>query len=136
MKSPWKLYMSLLGLFAFLSAVIGVNFAVWGLTRHPTAPVWYVPDANPEHGQALILHHSCGGCHFVPGVPGAVGNVGPRLDRLKENIYVAGVLPNTPQNLIAWISDPKRADPRTAMPDLGVSEADARDIAAYLYEIR
>ena len=50
-------------------------------------------------------------------------------------VYVAGVLTNTPQNLTFWISNPKKADPRTAMPDLGVGADDARDIAAYLYRL-
>jgi cytochrome c len=52
---------------------------------------------------------------------------------VKEQIYVAGVLTHSPENLTFWIANPKRADPLTAMPDLGVNEAEARDIAAYLY---
>ena len=39
----------------------------------------------------------------------------------------------TPENLIRWVIAPREVDPRTAMPDVGVSPADARDIAAYLY---
>jgi cytochrome c len=133
--SPLKLYAALLGLLTLLSMVIGFNIAFWGLHRQPTLPVWHVPGASSERGRVLIREHACGACHVVPGVRGAVGMVGPRLDRVKERIYVGGVLPNTPQNLTFWISNPKEADPRTAMPGLGVSEEDARHIAAYLYRL-
>jgi cytochrome c1 len=50
--------------------------------------------------------------------------------------HIAGVLTNTPDNLIEWIHNPPGVDPRTAMPNLGVDEAAARDIAAYLYTLR
>jgi cytochrome c2 len=135
MKSSLALYAKLLGLFAILMVVVGFNVAVWGLHRQPTRAVLYIPEGNPERGRALIRRHGCGGCHIVPGVGIATGNVGPRLDRMNDRIYVGGVLPNTPTNLIQWIAHPKRVDPRTAMPDLNVREADARDIAAYLYEL-
>ena len=135
MDSPLKLYARMSGLFVVLIGVVCFNVAVWGLHRHPTPPVMYVPGANPERGRELIQKFGCGACHIVPGVRGAVGKAGPRLDRVSEQLYVAGVLPHTPQNLTFWIVDPKIADPQTAMPDLGVSEQDARDIAEYLYRL-
>lgn len=49
---------------------------------------------------------------------------------------VAGMLRNSPANLIRWIRDPQGVVPGNAMPDMGVTEADARDIAAYLYTLR
>jgi cytochrome c2 len=112
-----------------------MNVFAWGLRRHPTIPVLYVRDANPDRGRTLIRDHGCGACHVVPGVGGATGNVGPRLDDLKANIYIAGVVPNTPDHLIEWIMNPKEVDPLTAMPDLDINESQARDIAAYLYHI-
>lgn len=135
MVSSLKFYARMLGLFVVLLAVVGFNVAVWGLHRHPASPTLYVPGASPERGRELIHEYSCGACHVVPGVRGANGNVGPRLDRVGEQVYVAGVLTNTPRNLTFWIVDPKIANPLTAMPDLGVSEEDARDIAAYLYRL-
>ena len=60
--------------------------------------------------------------------------VGPSLERLKVKMYVAGTLTNTPHNLMRWIQDPQQIRPHTAMPNLGVSLEDARDIAAYLYD--
>ena len=135
MVAALKLYGQLLGLFAVLLLVVGFNIAVWGLHRFPTAPALYVPEGRPEVGRTLIHDYGCGACHTVPGVQGGAGRVGPRLDRLREQVYIAGILENTPSNLIFWIAHPQRANPDTAMPDLGVSEEEARDIAAYLYEL-
>lgn len=135
MASSLALYAKLLGLLVALTLIAGFNIAVWGLHRHPTAPALYVPGANPQRGRVLIREKGCGACHVVPGVRGAVGEVGPQLDRVKGQAYVAGALPNNPQNLTLWITHPKQVDPRTAMPDLGISEEDARDIAGYLYSL-
>jgi hypothetical protein len=49
---------------------------------------------------------------------------------------VAGVLQNTPQNLIHWIEDPPSVDEHTVMPKLGVTHQDAIDIAGYLYTLK
>ena len=46
------------------------------------------------------------------------------------------MLPHTPENLMRWIEDPKKVDSLTAMPTLGVSHGEARDIAAYLYALK
>jgi cytochrome c1 len=63
----------------------------------------------------------------------ATGRVGPKLEEIGDQIYIGGVLPNHPENMIRWIQNPKNFSPETAMPDLGVTEQDARDIADYLY---
>jgi cytochrome c1 len=68
-------------------------------------------------------------------LPGAVGTVGPPLNGIAGCMYVAGVLANNPTNLVRWIMDPTGIDSATAMPDVGVTEAEARDIAAYLYAL-
>lgn len=91
---------------------------------------------DPAAGRERIVHYGCGACHTVPGVAGAHRQVGPPLAGLPERMYIAGVLANNPANLIRWIESPTEVDPLTAMPDLGVTEADARDIAAYLYTLR
>jgi cytochrome c1 len=91
---------------------------------------------DPRRGQHAIAAHGCSSCHTIPGVCGADGLVGPPLTGMGSRAYVGGVMKNTPQNLIRWIQDPPGVDPMTAMPKLGVSEADARDIASYLYTLR
>jgi cytochrome c551/c552 len=87
-------------------------------------------------GRAAIGTYGCGACHRIPGVRGADGRVGPSLRDIADQAYVGGVVSNTPQHLMAWIQNAPALSPRTAMPDLNVSPADARDIAAYLYTLR
>jgi cytochrome c1 len=87
---------------------------------------------DPSHGPALILRYGCAGCHDIEGVPGPKGQVGPSLTEIGKRVFIAGRLENTPQNLVRWIQDPKTVDPNTAMPRTGISEAEARDVAAYL----
>ena len=92
-----------------------------------------IPESDPERGERAIAKYGCGACHTIPGIAGANATVGPPLDGFARSVYVAGVVPNLPDDLVLWIVDPPAIDPRTAMPDLGVTESDARDIAAYLY---
>jgi cytochrome c1 len=91
---------------------------------------------DAERGRQAIRQNACPTCHIIPGISEANGLVGPPLDRFADRVYIGGVLPNTPDNLVAWIIDPPGIDPLTAMPPSGVSEAEARDIAAYLYTLR
>lgn len=91
---------------------------------------------NAVHGKQLIAGYGCGGCHMIPGIQGARGLVGPPLFYFSERTMIAGELPNTPENLAHWIEHPHEIEPKTAMPDLGLSESQAYDIAAYLYTLR
>ena len=91
---------------------------------------------EPARGRAKIERYGCASCHTIPGVRGADSLVGPPLDRVASRAYVAGVLTNTPDNMIRWIKDPPGVDPLTAMPNMGVTDEDARDIASYLYTLK
>lgn len=91
---------------------------------------------NAKRGVALIRDAGCGSCHTIPGVPDAQGMVGPPLNRIARRIYIAGMLRNTPDNMIAWLRDPQRVVPGNVMPDMGLSDEQARDVAAYLYQLR
>ena len=84
----------------------------------------------------LIGHYGCGSCHSIPGVPGATGTVGPPMDHMASRTYIAGRLPNEPDAMIAWLRNPQHFEPKTSMPEMGVQESDARDIAAYLYTLK
>ena len=81
----------------------------------------------------IFRKYGCAGCHTIPGIPGADGQVGGSLAGLSKRLYVGGVLTNTPDHLLDWIVSPERFSPKTAMPPTGISEAEARDLAAYLY---
>ncbi|QCO04844.1 c-type cytochrome [Azospirillum argentinense] len=91
---------------------------------------------SPSAGREAVLRYGCGSCHSIPGVQRANGLVGPPLGGIANRVYVAGVLQNTPDNLVLWLRDPQGVDPKTAMPSLGVSEDDARHIAAFLYTLK
>jgi cytochrome c len=95
-----------------------------------------VTGGDPKIGEHLIYTYGCGSCHVIPGVAEASGTVGPPLQGFGSRIYIAGLLVNTPDNLFRWVAKPQEVDPGTAMPDLGVTERQARDIAAYLYTLR
>lgn len=90
---------------------------------------------DPERGRSLVESYGCGACHVVPGVPGANSLVGPPLTAFAQRSYIAGNLANIPENLMRWIRYPQQVEPGTAMPNLNVTDADARDIAAYLYTL-
>lgn len=99
------------------------------------APQVQIAGADAERGRVAIRQYGCVACHAVPGVRNPGGNVGPPLAGLAKRGYIGGVLPNTPDQLVRWLLDPPGVDPRTAMPDVGLNEAEARDIAAYLYTL-
>ena len=90
---------------------------------------------DPVRAPDLMIRYGCAGCHTIPGVPGADGLAGPPLNSLSRRIYIGGVLRNTPENLLAWIVNPRSANPGTAMPVTGITEREARDVAAYLYSL-
>jgi mono/diheme cytochrome c family protein len=85
-----------------------------------------------QRGQRAIPQYACQSCHRIPGIIGGETSVGPALDHYERRQYVAGYLPNTPGNLARWLRATHAVKPQSAMPDLGVAEQDAVDIAAYL----
>jgi cytochrome c len=90
---------------------------------------------NAVAGRVEIRKYGCNGCHTISGVPGARGLVGPPLNGIRDRYYIAGELTNSPTNLMQWIQHPHQVEPHTAMPEMGVTEQDSRDIAAYLYTL-
>jgi cytochrome c2 len=88
---------------------------------------------NPRVGQRLIARYGCAACHQIKGIANADSRVGPSLKEIRNSSYVGGVLPNSADNLMKWLVHPRAVSPTTAMPELGVSQAEARDMAAYLY---
>lgn len=87
-----------------------------------------VTGGEPRRAPALLTRYGCGGCQAIPGVPGADGRVGSPLRGLRERVYIAGVLPNTAENLLAWLRDPRAHALRTAMSATGLTEAEARGV--------
>lgn len=100
--------------------------------RLPAAPRAPVPAGDVARGQQLIAAYQCGTCHTIPGVAAARGTQGPPLQGIARRSYIAGEVPMAPDTLRRWIIDPGSLVPGTAMPSMGVSVRDARDIVAYL----
>lgn len=118
----------------FAAMVLAVLTACQG--GRAEAEMIQVPGGDATRGSEVIGAFGCGACHTIPGVDGASGSVGPPLSFWSRRSYIAGNLPNTPDNLIRWVLDPHAVEPGTAMPDVGVSEQQARDVAAYLYTLK
>jgi cytochrome c2 len=119
--------LSLLVALGFAAGVVGCGGQAGS---RPTLPA----SASASRGQMLIRYFGCGACHVIGGIVTATGHVGPPLTSFQTRYpQIAGVLPNTPQNLVRWIRDPQRFVPGVDMPDLGVGRQGAEDIAAYLY---
>lgn len=98
------------------------------------------PAASQQFGSAtegayLIRQIGCGSCHIIPGIPGARGLVGPPLIHMSRRIYIAGLLRNTPQNMVRWLMHPQSIVPGNAMPEMGLTQIQAQNIAAYLATI-
>ena len=117
-----------------MAALLGLCAAFAGCEQEAPHPPAVAGD--PERGKLLLRQYGCGACHSIPGVATAQGNVGPPLGAIAKRIYLAGVLPNTPANMVRWIRVPQEIAPGTAMPNLQVPEPHAQDMVAYLYRLR
>src|SRR5579875_2174976 len=62
---------------------------------------------NVFRGADKIQYYGCGSCHIIPGISGAAGLSGPPLSGIGNRVYIAGVLQNTPDNMVRWIENPK-----------------------------
>lgn len=99
---------------------------------HPPSPA----TGDPDRGAVLVTRQACGACHEIPGVEQGNGRVGPSLKGVASRSIIAGYLPNTPDNLARWVQSPQAIAPGNAMPNMGLSDRDARDIAAFLETLR
>lgn len=86
---------------------------------------------NP--GQVLLLQYGCHSCHIIDGVVGPKTDAAPPLVDWPRRGYIAGVLPNNPDNLARWIMEPQLVSRQTSMPALGVPPVHAREMAKYLF---
>ncbi len=111
--------------------LVGLGIAAAGC--HMPAPAG--PSAA-SRGAAVIDQQQCGSCHLIPGILDADGRSGPALGGFARRSMIAGVIANTPAGLVAWLRAPQAAVPGNAMPDMGLSEQQARDVAAYLETLR
>jgi len=119
-----------------LAVTVVVALLAAGCGRSTVEAARRMTGGEPGRGRAAIRKYGCASCHAIPGVGGPQGEVGPPLASLGGRMYLAGALPNTPENLVRWIRQPQEIRRPNVMPDMGVTEEDGRDIAAYLYTLR
>ena len=122
--------------------VVAVALALGALTgcaaprQDARAAAITLTGGDPDRGKTAIAKYGCASCHTIPGVPGATATVGPPLDNIAVRSVLGGHLPNTPDNMERWIQKPQEVDPHNVMPNMNVTDQDAKDIAAYLYLLR
>lgn len=98
-----------------------------------------VPGGQVPQGLRLVTQYQCGACHVIPGVQGADGKAdkaGPSLEYIGRLSYIAGGIPNQPANMVQWLRVPHAVKPGTEMPPMGLTEQEARHMAAFLYTLR
>lgn len=117
-----------------LALACGSLSAVMACAPHDTI-AQQIAGGDVARGRVAIRQFGCQTCHVIPGVTGAEGLAGPPLNGIAGRVYLGGVVTNTPDNMVAWLINPKAFEPLTAMPALGLDVRDARDIAAYLYTL-
>ncbi len=104
-----------------------------GACKQPPDEIVTTQASAEERGLAAIKRAGCGACHEIRGIDWPHGRAGPSLTGFDDRTPIAGQLVNTPANLAAFIRNAPAAVPGSTMPPMPVTEAEARDIAAYLY---
>lgn len=128
-----KAFFGLLAVLVFAVALIGIIYKYIEQRERMRMHAAVEVGGNPRRGEAMFIQYGCGSCHALKDVRTATGMVGPPLDGVALRVIIGGHLANNPDNMQRWIRNPQQVSPGTAMPDLRVGEADARDITAFLY---
>ncbi|HEX8967090.1 MAG TPA: c-type cytochrome [Chloroflexota bacterium] len=89
-------------------------------------------------GAQIIATKPCVGCHTIPGIPGANGQVGPNLAGVASRTKIAGgaVSNAGPDDLKKWILNPPAVKPGTGMPNVGLTDDEATKIVAFLETLK
>lgn len=103
--------------------------------KQPPEERQFMPVASAANGKAAIERVGCGACHSIEGIDWPKGDVGPPLRDLSRRALIAGRVPNEPELLARFVRNAPEVVPGTTMPPMPLSEEEARDVAAYLYEI-
>ena len=112
--------------------LLAIAACLFPLALAACAPPTASAIGDPKTGVALIGQAQCSACHIIPGIAAADGMSGPSLKGFGRRTMIAGMLANTPSNLVAWLRAPQTLSPGNAMPNMNLSAPQARDIAAYL----
>jgi cytochrome c2 len=99
-------------------------------SKHEAVP------GDADRGKQLVAQYGCTSCHAIPGVKGPRGMVGPPLEHMARRTTIANKFENNVPNMTKWLQNPQAMDPTNAMPNLGVTPEDSRDMTAFLYTLR
>lgn len=91
------------------------------------------PDDDTLSAEVLMIQKGCTSCHQLQKLQAATGLVGPPLDAMSQKTYIAGVLPNTEENLVKWLMNPQHFHVASAMPNSNITPQEAIKISAYLW---
>jgi cytochrome c2 len=91
---------------------------------------------DARRGAKIVEREACDSCHVIPGKASGIGVVGPPLKGVARRAVIAGFLPNTPAQMVRWLKSPQSVLPLSTMPDMGLTDRQAHDVAAYLYTLR
>lgn len=117
-----------------LLALFAVSGALSSCKQPPSSRYAPEPDVR-ESGLAAIEPVGCGACHEIPGLEWPRGRAGPSLAQFDDYGLIAGAIPNTPENLAAFVRNAPAVKPGSTMPAMPLTPSEARDVAAYLYGI-
>lgn len=104
-----------------------------------TQPQAATPAADPHvaRGKQLVTQYGCNVCHIIPNVAGPQGSLGPSLAGVASRPTISeGAVQNTPANLAQFVQNPASLNPQSSMPPIGLPDADASDIAAFLLTLK
>ena len=119
----------------FLFVVVSPEeYSAW--VNHQAQPADPPTGAEAKAGYELMKTISCGGCHTVRGTT-MQGAFGPDLTHFGSRSGIAAyTLPNTPENLFAWLKDPQAVKPECTMPQVPLPDEQYRQLVAYLEELK
>lgn len=115
--------------------VLVIFVAGCGLLSQSRDPRVEETGGSITRGQELVKIHGCVACHSVSGVASVNDGYGPSFDDFPAQRLIGGSVENEPDTLIQFLISPQTVIPDTAMPTVGISEEDARDIATWLYSL-
>ena len=93
-------------------------------------------DARLESARQAFLSFSCINCHAVSGTP-AKGTFGPDLSHLMSRATLgSGMIPNTVENLRAWVKDPQAIKHGNLMPNMQLNSRELDEVVAYLASLK
>jgi cytochrome c oxidase subunit 2 len=107
-------------------------FEQWAAAQKAPAPE---PSGDAAEGKAIYTRSACVGCHTIRGV--SAGTLGPDLTHFgSRQLFGAGLWPTNADNVVAWLKDPPALKPGSRMPNLHLTDPEAKALAVYLTSLK